>query len=170
MTKFVDDENKETFEEKGIASIKIDLIQECNPPKYNITITYSDKSTKPFTEIEKEELAEYDSNYFDDGDRKILFDHVESLLDDNTIPPAIAAKSFQYSMPILGGFIAALGVAAVAVAFTALSAASLGIVGLAVAAIGAAATLAGVGLFAVSSLRQCRLAPEPTISDMALSN
>ncbi|KTC86101.1 MULTISPECIES: hypothetical protein [Legionella] len=58
------------------------------------------------------------------------------------------------SMQILGGFIAALGVAAVAIAFTALNAATLGIPGLVVAGLGAAAILGGVGLFAFGSKKQ----------------
>ena len=51
-------------------------------------------------------------------------------------------------MFILSGFITALGVVAVAVAFVALNAATFGIAGVVVATVGAGAMLAGVGLFA----------------------
>ena len=54
----------------------------------------------------------------------------------------------DYSLQILSGFIAAIGIAAVAVAFAVLNAATLGTAGLVVAAIGATALiLGGVGLF-----------------------
>lgn len=63
-----------------------------------------------------------------------------------------AQQASTLYMPIVSGFIAVLGVAAVAVAFTALNAASLGTVGLIVAGIGSAAILSSVGLFASNYL------------------
>ena len=62
-------------------------------------------------------------------------------------------------MQILGGFITVLGVAAVAIAFTALNAATCGIAGLVFAGIGAAAILSGLGLFAAGSLKKCDNTP-----------
>jgi hypothetical protein len=50
-------------------------------------------------------------------------------------------------MMVLGGFIAVLGIAAVAIAFVLLHAATLGLAGLLVVGAGMAATLLGVGLF-----------------------
>ncbi len=57
------------------------------------------------------------------------------------------------SMMVFGGFIAALGVTAVAIAFTSLHAATFGIAGVAVAGIGIAALTSGVGLFASGAYR-----------------
>jgi len=51
------------------------------------------------------------------------------------------------NMQILGAFIAAVGIAAIAVAFTVLNAATLGIPGVVVAGAGLAAALTGLGLF-----------------------
>ncbi|HBD7476101.1 TPA: hypothetical protein KKX77_002628 [Legionella pneumophila] len=59
-----------------------------------------------------------------------------------------ASSMSNISMMVLGGFIAAAGIAAVAIAFTVLNAATFGITGLLVAGIGSGAVLAGVGLFA----------------------
>lgn len=70
--------------------------------------------------------------------------------------------NFNISMQVLGGFIAAVGCAAVATAFILLNAASLGTVGLVVAGLGAAAILAGVGLFATHSPK-----PEPANEPLA---
>lgn len=54
------------------------------------------------------------------------------------------------SMQILGGFIAALGVAAIAIAFTILNAAMLGIPGVALAVSGVVMTLIGYGVFSLN--------------------
>ncbi len=59
-----------------------------------------------------------------------------------------SSSTANISMMVLGGFIAAMGVAAVAIAFTLLNAATFGIPGLVVAGIGVAAVLSGIGLFA----------------------
>ncbi len=58
------------------------------------------------------------------------------------------------SMMVLGGFIAAAGIAATAIAFTVLNAATLGIPGLLLAGAGIAAVLAGCGLFASNMNKQ----------------
>lgn len=63
------------------------------------------------------------------------------------------SSTMDISMIILGGFIAAAGIAAVAIAFTVLNAATLGTVGLVVAVVGATAALSGVGLFATGTTR-----------------
>ncbi|CEG56465.1 hypothetical protein [Legionella fallonii] len=58
------------------------------------------------------------------------------------------SSPYTFNMHLLSGFITALGIAAVAVAFTVLNATTFGISGLVVAGIGIAAILGGVGLFA----------------------
>ena len=63
----------------------------------------------------------------------------------------ISSSSTNISMMVLGGVIAVVGIAAVAIAFTVLNAATLGIAGLTVASIGVALALSGVGLFAVGA-------------------
>lgn len=62
-------------------------------------------------------------------------------------------------MMVLGGFIAAAGIAAVAIAFTVLNVATFGIVGLVVAGIGVAAALSGVGLFATGAYKNRNTTP-----------
>ena len=57
------------------------------------------------------------------------------------------------SMSVLGGFLAVLGTAAVAVAFVALNAATFGLLGVVVAGSGMVALLTGIGLFATSRCR-----------------
>ena len=59
----------------------------------------------------------------------------------------IRAIKHNINMQILSGFIAVMGVVAIAVAFTALNAASCGMPGIAVAGVGLATTLTGLGLF-----------------------
>jgi hypothetical protein len=59
--------------------------------------------------------------------------------------------SNNISMMVLGGFIAVVGVAVVALAFILLNAATGGITGLVIAGIGTAAALSGIGLFAFGS-------------------
>ncbi len=64
------------------------------------------------------------------------------------------------SMQILGGVIAVLGIAAVALAFTVLNAATLGLAGIITLALGGAAILTGVGFFAKGTVDNCS-SPEP---------
>lgn len=81
----------------------------------------------------------------------------------NDIPPGIALgneRDSYISMQILNGFIAVLGVAALAVAFTALNAASMGIPGLAVAAAGVASILTGIGLFAANHFKSSEVSQD----------
>ena len=66
-------------------------------------------------------------------------------------------------MMVLGGFITAVGIAAVAVAFTVLNATTLGLAGLAVAAIGA--VVVGMGFFAKDACKKMGEACEKSISD-----
>jgi hypothetical protein len=65
------------------------------------------------------------------------------------------------SMMVLGGFIAVIGITAVALAFTLLNAATFGIAGLAVA--GGAVALSGIGLFAVGTYKN-----RPEVSEQTL--
>lgn len=74
------------------------------------------------------------------------------------------SSPMNISMMVLGGFIAAAGIAAVAIAFTVLNAATFGIAGLVVAVVGAAAALSGVGLFATGAYKN-----RQTTSDESLS-
>lgn len=62
-------------------------------------------------------------------------------------------KSKNISMQILGGFMAALGCSAVALAFTVLNTATLGGVGI-------AALILGIGFFAVGTYRNCQTSPD----------
>lgn len=86
------------------------------------------------------------SNKIGDEDAKAT----EEMLQRNLNSPKESNSSSvgDISMMVLGGFIAAAGIAAVAIAFTLLNAATFGIAGLITAGVGVAATLAGVGLFA----------------------
>lgn len=121
---------------------------------YNITVTYQDGSSEDLFVSEEEYNKIYSQHAVDDVD-----DVDDLLLDGNSIPLAETSRAKHLATPIqinwhvLGGFMATLGVAAVAIAFTALNAASFGIAGLAVATIGAAVALAGMGLFAVASFK-----------------
>lgn len=76
-----------------------------------------------------------------------------------------SSSKMNISMMVLGGFIAALGIAAVAVAFTVLNAATLGVPGLVVAGIGMAAVLSGIGLFAVGTYKNRTTSPPEELAD-----
>ncbi|WP_133129237.1 ankyrin repeat domain-containing protein [Legionella yabuuchiae] len=81
-------------------------------------------------------------------------------------PPLLS----NISMMILGGFIAAVGISAIAIAFTVLNVATFGAAGIALATMGVAATLTGVGLFAAGAHKQkasqsSRLSPPEAGSD-----
>lgn len=65
-----------------------------------------------------------------------------------------STPTWNISMMVLGGFIAAAGIAAVAIACTLLNAASFGIAGLVLAGLGVAAALTGVGLFASGAYKK----------------
>lgn len=67
-----------------------------------------------------------------------------------------SSSTTNISMMVFGGFIAAIGITAVAVAFTLLNAATLGLAGLVVAGIGVTAALTGLGLFATAACRGCK--------------
>jgi len=68
-------------------------------------------------------------------------------------------------MQVLGGFMAALGCAAVATAFVLLNAATFGIPGLIVAGLGVASILAGVGLFAAGTYKKRQGTPNDSLND-----
>lgn len=72
-------------------------------------------------------------------------------------------------MQILGGFIAALGVTAVAVAFVVLEASTLGLAGVILALIGGASILVGTGLFVKGVVDSCSIVEEPDPHVMAPS-
>ncbi|MGC1181555.1 hypothetical protein [Legionella sp.] len=89
----------------------------------------------------------------------------------NNVPSQTDTPSTSFSninMQVLGGFIAALGMAAVAIAFVALNAATLGLTGLIVAGIGAVATLGGIGLFAAGTTRKYQ--SQPYINDLMVNS
>lgn len=69
------------------------------------------------------------------------------------------------SMMVLGGFIAAVGITAVAMAFTVLNAATFGTSGLVMAGVGVAVSLSGVGLFAMGAYKN-----KNTTSDISLEH
>lgn len=73
------------------------------------------------------------------------------------------------SMQVLGGFIAVIGAAAVAVAFVALNAATFGLAGLIVAGLGSAAILGGVGLFAAGTYKKCQFTSDVVLDDSLAS-
>ena len=78
-------------------------------------------------------------------------DHLESFIrEEDKGDREHNSSSLSFSMHLICGFITALGVAAVAVAFTVLNAATLGTGGMVLAGIGVATILGGVGLFASS--------------------
>lgn len=71
------------------------------------------------------------------------------------------------SMMVLGGFIAAVGIAAIAVAFAVLNAATCGIAGVVTVSIGAAATLSGVGLFGTGAYKKSQVFDEQNDEQMS---
>ena len=85
----------------------------------------------PATECRRGELA---------ADLAQFIGHPDNTFNDQYIKNDI-------SMQILGLFIAAVGIAMIAVAFTVLNAATLGMSGVAVAGVGIVSTLVGLGLF-----------------------
>lgn len=111
-------------------------------------------------------LIKFCIKYADDLERSEVDNSLlEGIAVDSSFPLQVEAKedtinktqsnpSFSnLSMQVLGGFMAALGVAAVACAFVVLNAATMGMTGLIIAGAGFASSLAGVGLFSYASLR-----------------
>ena len=80
------------------------------------------------------------------GDLNALIEIEASSLNVTTLDFSQTIDT-NISMQILGGFIATLGVAAIAIAFTILNAATLGIPGVALAVSGVVMTLMGYGIF-----------------------
>lgn len=84
------------------------------------------------------------------------------------VPPSHTEKTpssslTNISMMVLGGFIAAAGIAAVAIAFTLLNAATFGVSGLILASVGVATILSGVGLFATAAYKNRQAIPDPSL-------
>jgi hypothetical protein len=71
----------------------------------------------------------------------------------NTSPEPLLSN---ITMQILGGFIVAAGIAAIAIAFVALNAATFGVAGLVTAGVGIGLLLGGFGLFATGTYRSCQ--------------
>ncbi|MGX8737613.1 hypothetical protein [Legionella pneumophila] len=67
------------------------------------------------------------------------------------------------SMMVIGGFIAAAGITAIAIAFTVLNAATFGVAGLLVTGLGVAATLSGAGLFATGAYKHLHTIGEDSL-------
>ena len=144
--------------EKEIQLVNVDLILQSFPAQYQVTIHYKDGAQEKIS-TDARELADQYIDYLSESAKKGVLEEIQDLdrsfpRDENTITSKKNNSSCNLSMQILGGFMAVLGVAAVAVAFTVLNAATFGIAGLVVAGIGAAVALAGVGLFAVGSLKK----------------
>lgn len=74
-------------------------------------------------------------------------------------------ETHSISMMVLGGFIATVGITAIAIAFTVLNTATFGTAGLVMAGIGFAAALSGVGLFATGAYKN-----KSTTSDISLDH
>ncbi|MBA3536333.1 MAG: hypothetical protein H0T84_06975, partial [Tatlockia sp.] len=93
--------------------------------------------------------------------RKIIEETLSDIKKEHIATDKIEIESSQiYSrsamninMMVLGGFIAAAGIVAVAVAFTVLNATTFGVPGLVVAGIGVAVALSGIGLFATGAYK-----------------
>jgi serine/threonine protein kinase len=76
----------------------------------------------------------------------------------------VSSPLSNISMMVLGGFIAAAGIAAVALSFTLLNALTLGMPGLIVGSIGVAAALSGIGLFATGAYKNRTIISENTLN------
>lgn len=112
-------------------------------------------STAPHNDLFKKMIESEFNNT-----KKVLLaaDKAEELNKNNKIKlpqtkTTSTSSMMGISMMVLGGFIAAAGITAVAIAFTLLNAATFGAAGLAVAIVGVAATLSGVGLFATGAYK-----------------
>ena len=100
------------------------------------------------------------NNIGDEGAKALAANTRLTSLDVRGNNIAKKASTSNISMMVLGGFIAAAGIAAVAVAFTVLNAATFGVAGGGLACAGAAAALSGVGLFAAGTKKYIAEKPE----------
>lgn len=103
---------------------------------------------------------------------KFCIKYAENLDQTEVDQPQTQGTSTPFSntsMQVLGGFIAVIGAAAVAVAFVALNAATLGLAGLIVAGSGSAAILGGVGLFAAGTYKKCQSTSDVVLDDSLAS-
>ena len=107
------------------------------------------------------ECAEIDTDDLDPIDHELEYvsPEKESTTGLRTERATNASSTMNISMQVLGGFMAVLGCAAVAVAFVVLNAATFGTAGLVVAGIGLSSALLGVGLFATGTFKN-RKKPE----------
>lgn len=124
---------------------------ETSPLSADITAQVSDSKEVGAADNHEQLLAEIVSTKLNNIINQQLVDETE--LNTEITPPVTttaphSSSTANFSMMVLSGFITAIGIAAVAVAFTVLNAATLGTAGLVVAGIGIAATLTGIGLFA----------------------
>lgn len=138
-----------------IQSVSLDSTSKSLPARYNITINYQDRTQKK-SWVDAKTIAEQYCDYLSESDRKDLFEAIEfgqACSPKANLPtPQNSSSSCDISMQILGGFMAVLGAAAIALA---LVAPIIGIAGLVMTGVGTAAVLAGIGLFAVGSLKKC---------------
>ena len=89
-------------------------------------------------------------NSFDDVTTEKLSCEEKATLLDASKKDISTKADINIGMSVLSGFIAVLGVAAVAVAFAALNAATFGVAGLVVVSVGATMAVGGLGFFAHS--------------------
>lgn len=111
--------------------------------------------------ILEEELERYYPQLLDDNDEPVeqnathtLYHpqaHIQSTREPDKEQEQEQEQNTILSLQILGGFIAALGAATVAVAFLVFNAAALAVTGITLACIGAGTTLVGYSLFAKGS-------------------
>ncbi len=138
-------ENRDSFSSVSEnASIEEELIVDENP--------FVEKEFLLENEAKFEEIFEVIESSQLDDESLSANQKVEEQNDASEQNSCITALSMQ----ILGGTIAVLGIAAVALAFTVLNASTLGIGGVVALAIGAALILAGVGFFAKGMVDNCR--------------
>lgn len=140
-----------------------------NADKINLLVKFCVKYAENLnqSEVEKDELGLVELQLSD-----VILDTPTISRESKASQSPTLAPSTPFSntsMQILGGFIAALGVAAIATAFVALNAATLGIAGLVVAGFGVAALLGGVGLFAAGTYKKHQSTADLVIDDSLAS-
>lgn len=140
-------------------------------PLYNLSSQLPDNIVLPDTigEIAIRKLSELKleavtkASYFHSGGKKVVDVNFKSF--SNTSTSSNNRIGSNTSMQMLGGFIAVMGIAAVATAFVALNAATFGIAGLAVAGLGMTAILGGIGLFSAGTYKKHQSIPDAVIQD-----
>lgn len=89
--------------------------------------------------------------------------HANSLGQPAPTNEARYSSTMDISMMVLGGFIAAMGIFAVAIAFVALNASTFGIGGVVMASLGFAAICSGAGLFAAGAYKNSQTFSEDSL-------